>query len=122
MITLVESVSILAITACIIVLFLRSGRTDYAASTMPILVVPLVHSFTWGVSKVMHNVLQGYTAQVVLSFADIAALAVSCLLIFFFSSKIKSTKNKKLYIILLSGYNIILTCAFVYQTMFSIIV
>ncbi|MBP8856042.1 MAG: hypothetical protein KBG54_06010 [Oscillospiraceae bacterium] len=119
---LVESVSILAITICMIVLFVRSGRGDFAASLTPILIVPFMHSLAWLALRLMSRMVPMFHAKVILSFADIIGLAIACLLLFFFSTKIKSTKNKKLYIVLLSGYNIILACVFVYQTMFSLLV
>ena len=51
------------------------------------------------------------------AFADIAAVVVSCLMIMSFSGKIRNRKNKKLYVVMLGGYNIILTCTFVHRTL-----
>ena len=55
--------------------------------------------------------------QSVVAFADIAAVVVSCLMIMSFSGKIRNRKNKKLYVVMLGGYNIILTCTFVHRTL-----
>ena len=38
-----ECVAILAISLCLVVVFIRAGHGDYAASVTPILVVPFVH-------------------------------------------------------------------------------
>ena len=85
-----ECVAILAISLCLVVVFIRAGHGDYAASVTPILVVPFVH---------------------------LLALPVSCLMIMSFSGKIRNRKNKKLYVVMLGGYNIILTCTFVHRTL-----
>ena len=66
-----ECVAILAISLCVVVVFIRAGHGDYAASVM----------------------------------------------IMSFSGKIRNRKNKKLYVVMLGGYNIILTCTFVHRTL-----
>ena len=67
-----ECVAILAISLCLVVVFIRAGHGDYAASVTPILAVP---------------------------------------------GKSRNRKNKKLYVVMLGGYNIILTCTFVHRTL-----
>ena len=114
---IMESVAILAVTICIMVVFIRSKNTDYAISVTPLLCVPAAHLLFRPVFAGLQFWIPKMPKQLSLAFTDIAALAVTCLLIFLFSSKIKNAKNKKLYIALLSGYSIILTCAYVYQTL-----
>ena len=116
-----ESVAILAITLCMIVVLVRAKHPDYAASTLPILIVPFVHLITLPLFRRYGGVFYQGPYQLLQAFADIAAVAVSCLCIVLLSGKIKSTKSKKLYVFLLSGYNIILTCAYVYQTLHPIL-
>ena len=38
-----ECAAILAVTLCIMVVLVRSGNGDYAASALPVLIVPAVH-------------------------------------------------------------------------------
>lgn len=45
-----ECVAILAISLCLVVVFIRAGHGDYAASVTPILVVPFVHLLALPVS------------------------------------------------------------------------
>lgn len=113
----VESVSILAISICMVVVFLKAGHADYALSLTPIMLVPFTHIAFLFILRVTHVFLPTISYRIVLSFADMAALAVASILLLFFSYKIKSKRNKKLYIVLLCGYNIVLTCAYVYQTL-----
>lgn len=114
---LAECIAVLAITLCMTAIFIRSGHRDYAASLLPLLIVPGGHIFVWMLLKLFSNIIPNLPILLCSSFADIASLAISCLLIFFFSGKIKNKRNKKLYLVILSGYNIILTCAFVFQTL-----
>lgn len=112
-----ESVSIIAITVCIILVFLRAKRAGYAISVIPLLLVPSMHLLVTGVLFATRSVHYPLPGVVMLAFADIAALAVSCALVVLLSSRIKSKKNKQLYVLLTIGYNVILTCAYVYQTL-----
>ena len=112
-----ECVAILAISLCMIAVFVRTGHGDYALSTTPILVVPSVHLLARPVSWWMDSIISGFPPQSIIAFADIGAVAVTGILIMFFAGKIKGPKIKKLYVCLLGGYSIILACAFVHKTM-----
>lgn len=109
-----ECVAILAISLCLVVVFIRAGHGDYAASVTPILAVPFVHLLALPVSWWTDSLFPALAPQSVVAFADIAAVVVSCLMIMSFSGKIRNRKNKKLYVVMLGGYNIILTCTFVH--------
>ena len=104
-----ECVAILAISLCLVVVFIRAGHGDYAASVTPILALPV----SWWTD----SLFPALAPQSVVAFADIAAVVVSCLMIMSFSGKIRNRKNKKLYVVMLGGYNIILTCTFVHRTL-----
>ncbi len=112
-----ECVAILAISLCMIAVFIRTGHGDYALSTTPILAVPAIHllaiPFSWWTDAFFSRL----PPQSIVAFADIGAAAITGLLIMFFAGKIQSPKVKKLYVCFLGGYSIILACAFVHQTM-----
>ena len=112
-----ECIAILAISLCLVVVFIRAGHGDYAASVTPILAVPFVHLLALPVSWWTDSLFPALAPQSVVAFADIAAVVVSCLMIMSFSGKIRNRKNKKLYVVMLGGYNIILTCTFVHRTL-----
>ena len=90
-----ECVAILAISLCLVVVFIRAGHGDYAASVTPILVVPFVHLLALPVSWWTDSLFPALAPQSVVAFADIAAVVVSCLMIMSFSGKIRNRKNKK---------------------------
>ncbi|MBD5101615.1 MAG: hypothetical protein HDT27_02760 [Subdoligranulum sp.] len=112
-----ECVAILAISLCMIALYVRTGHGDYALSTTPILIVPAVHLVALPVSRWTDPIFSGFPPQSIVAFADIGAVAITGLLIMFFAGKIKSAKIKKLYVCTLGGYSIILACAFVHKTL-----
>ncbi len=113
---LVESVSILATLLCIIIIFVRSGHKMAALGCTPLLLVPAVHLLAFGLSYMLQRILPCPRA-VMIAFADIAAVAFSGLIIHLQSAKIPAQKPRRLYVTLLCGYNIILTCLYVYRTL-----
>lgn len=113
----IESISILAILCCLLVVFIRAHRPDYAISITPIMILPFAHLVALGILKAAVILLPFSSYYICLAFVDIAALAISSALLLLFSVKIKSKRNKRLYIMMLAGYNVILTCAYVYQTL-----
>ncbi|MEG0910137.1 MAG: hypothetical protein RSB47_07745 [Ruthenibacterium sp.] len=96
---------------------MRAGHGDYAASLVPILLVPAVHLCATPLIHLFAPMFTSLPQQMLLGFADIAALGIACVCVVFLSAKIKSRKNKRVYMVLISGYNILLTCTIVAQTL-----
>ena len=116
-----ECAAILAVTLCMMVVMVRSGHSDYSVSIAPLLLVPAVHLVAALVFARVPLPLGSMPYQMVIAFADIAALAVASLFLFAMAYKVKSTRNRRIYLVLLSGYNIILTCALISQTLAPIL-
>lgn len=112
-----ECAAILAISLCLIVIFIRAGHKNYAPAITPILAVPFAHLLAIPASLWIAPMLAPFPRESIIAFADIGAVVVCGLLIMFFAQKIKNPAAKKVYIILLGGYNIVLTCAFVHRTL-----
>lgn len=108
-----ESIAILAIMACIAVVFVRSGHADYGISVLPIALVPAAHLLGVPIAQMVVD-LYGVRPYLVRCFVDVAGLAVACLLLAVFSSRIKAQKNKKLYLIICTLYCVILDCVYLY--------
>ncbi len=116
-----ESIAILAILLCLIVVFVRARQSDYAMSVTPLLLVPFIHLLAVAIFYFGRVPFLGFAPQVVVAFADIAASAVSGALILSFAQKVQKSRNRKLYIVLMCGYNIVLACAYVYRTLTPIL-
>ncbi|MEG2653193.1 MAG: hypothetical protein RSA17_06410 [Ruthenibacterium sp.] len=112
-----ESIAISAIALCLMFLFVRGKHPDYAISVSPILLVPIIHLTALLALRAADGFLPTVPYQMMVAWADMAALAVSCALFVTFSVKIKSKKTKRLYIMLMVGYSVLLTGAYVYQTL-----
>ena len=110
-----ECAAILAVTLCMVVILLRSGHGDYSASILPIMIVPAVHLIVATVFGRIHLNIGKIPYPMAIAFADITALAIACLCVFALSAKVGSKRNRKVYLILCSGYNVILTCALISQ-------
>ncbi len=116
-----ECAAIIAIIICIAFIFMRSGHGDYALSVLPLIIVPFVQIIApFAANIIVGFGLARYIAMTV-SVIDIGALALTCVLIIITSVKIKSKKNKTLYIVLMCGYSVVLTCALVSQTIAPLI-
>ena len=111
-----ECAAILAVTLCMVVVLVRSGNSDYAVSILPVMVIPAVHLAAGLILGKLNVRIGMMPPQMLVSFVDIAALAIVSLCVFALSVKVKSKRNRKVYLILCSGYNIILTCALISQT------
>lgn len=112
-----ECAAILAVTLCIMVVLVRSGNGDYAASALSVLIVPAVHLVVGTIVSKLQLSFGTMPHQMLIAFSDVTALAVACLCVFALSAKVKSPRNRKVYLFLCSGYNVILTCALISQTM-----
>ncbi len=114
----VESVSILAILLCIMFIFLRSGHKGAALGVVPLLLVPFSHLMGIFLSFWLVRLLTSVPRPVMIAFADIAGVLISGVLIHQFAVKLMEPgRPRKLYITLMGGYNVILTCTYVYRTL-----
>ena len=109
-----ESIAILGILLCIIVVFVRSGHADYAISVTPILLVPAAQLLGVPVARLLYS-LYGWPPYLVRCFVDVGGLAVACVLAAFFSLRIPSKKNKQLYLIITTLYCAALVCVYIYH-------
>lgn len=110
-----ECAAILAVTLCMVVILVRSRNGDYAVSILPLTIVPAAHLIFGTIFQKLRFGFGAMPYQMSVAFADIAALGVACLCVFALSAKVKSRRNRKVYLVLCGGYNIILTCALISQ-------
>lgn len=111
---LLESASIFALLLCVIIIFVRSGYKKAALGVAPLLLVPAVHMLAYPVTLWISRFTL-FSRNIMIAFADIGAVLISGIMIHQFGAKMNSSKGKKLYMVLVSGYNIILACILVYR-------
>ena len=112
---LVESVSILSVLLLLAVVFLRAGHSNYALGILPLAVVPLVHTLGYAALRLTDRWLPQIPFRRMVGFCDVAALAVSCLLIVVLSLRLSNKRAKRVYTIAMCVYNVILSFALVHN-------
>lgn len=117
---LVESTAIFALLLCVTIIFLRSGYRHAALGVMPLLLLPAVHLIVYPIFVWIEH-WSGIYRQVFLAFADIASLLTAGILIHRFGSRIARSNMRKLYMLLVSGYNIIVAFVFVFRLLSAIL-
>lgn len=111
---IVECITITALIAVMIVVFMRSGRPKTALSVMPLLIVPVMHILGVPLSKLLPT----FTALSELKayfLIDILAIIVTCIFIGAFAKYFSTKKTKATYIICCGSYALILPIIFIYN-------
>ena len=94
---LVECISIVMIILLMAVVFLRAHRKDYAITTLPLLILPLLHVFSLWAAKPIAGVFPLEPAGVTVAI-DATALIISCTALGFFSHRIAAKKPRMVQI------------------------
>lgn len=95
--------------------FLRSKFRKLSAIVVPIGVIPLVHLVFTGILKMLNEpAVFGISPLLVLAFGDMIALCITCGIIVALSTKILSKKIKRLYLIGMLIYSLIIGWSYIY--------
>ena len=112
----VECVTIVLIILLVTAIFLRARRKDYAFTTFPLLILPLMHilsaAFAHPLTKVFPLDVNGVTVAI-----DATALVVSCIVLGVVSNTIPSKKSRNVYLIVCGTFVVILTWVLIANTM-----
>ncbi len=111
-----ESISIVLIVLIIIFMLIRTKHIDYALSVLPTLIIPSGHILVGFALFAMRDIYAPLRPGMVFAFADTVLLAVTCALFALFSHKIKNKRTRNVYVWTMIGYSVILTWAFIHQT------
>ena len=106
---LVECLAIVVVILLLSFVFLRSGRKDYALTTLPLMLLPTVHVIT---SLLLASPLNGAfsldTGGITVAI-DATSLVVSCVLLGLFSHQITSKKARNFYLVISILFVVVLT-------------
>ncbi len=105
---LVECISIVMIIFLMAVVFLRAHRKDYAVTTLPLLILPLLHIFSLWVAEPISKLFPLEPAGVTVAI-DATALIISCTALGVFSNRITAKRPRRIYLILCGVFVTILT-------------
>lgn len=111
-----ECWAIIIVIFCISFIFLRSGRSAYALSVLPLAIFPAFHLMGRVVSRtiVAHSSLNQSLLQVGI---DVSGLAIACILMGFASQKIKNRRQRLALLIISAGFTLILAWILLFEVL-----
>lgn len=112
---LVECISIVVIILMIVFVFLRAGRKDYALTSLPLLVLPLMHTLSLLVSSSLIGVFSLDAGGITVAI-DATALVISCMFLGLLSHRINSTKARGIYLLICGAFVVVLTWVLIANT------
>ncbi len=114
-----ESAAILALYLLIFVLLIRKKHIGYALSVVWLSLLPCVHLLFGFLSFSPLPALLPASYATVQGFADLVATVVSVVAIVLFSRKIESVKNRRIYLVSLVGYSVLLGWAYLFNGLYA---
>ena len=108
--------AIFIVLLAMVVVFLRSGKKEYAVAILPLLIVPFMHIFSCILSSLLSGPLP-FTAAELRIMIDLTAGLVSCLLLGFASLGIEGRRTRNAFFWCCAGFVVILTLVLVTNTM-----
>lgn len=117
----VESFSIILVGILLLVAFLRSKHPGYLVATLPVFFIPVGHLLIRFVLYLSKGAFFGFRAAIVVAFADMLALALSCVFVIVLSRRIPSKRIRQLYIVIMLIYSILLGWAYILNALSDIL-
>ncbi len=109
-----ECSAIFCLIFVVVIMYIRSGKRDYALATIPLLVLPMVNVLAYLLSGKLSVVLPMDKFTVYTALNIIAVIVSSCL-VGVMSVKFKKKSNRMAYIIMSLIFNIILAAILIYN-------
>lgn len=112
---LVECVAIVLVILLMAFSFLRAKRKDYAFTTLPLLVLPLMHIFSMLLAKPLHGMFSLDAGGIIVAI-DATALVASCIILGAVSHRISSKKARSVYLTICGIFVVVLTWVLIANT------
>ena len=111
---LVESWAIIVIILALGFIYVRSGRTNYGFGVLPLTLVPFGYLVSAPLSRYFNDLFQ-VNANYFRVIVVVTMLVVACVLMAVLANAIKSKVSRHIYIVICSGFTVILSCVFIYD-------
>ena len=115
----VECVTIVLIILLVSAIFLRARRKDYAFTTFPLLILPLMHILSLLFAPPLARSFSQEVSGVIVAI-DAAALVVSCIVLGVVSNTIPMKKSRNIYLIVCGVFVVILTWVLIADVLASV--
>ncbi|MDL2324465.1 hypothetical protein LJC61_04870 [Ruminococcaceae bacterium OttesenSCG-928-A16] len=114
-----ESIAILAICALLAVGFMRSKFNKATLMVLPITVIPAGHLLVKGLLWFAKSgSLFGVRTAMLLAFANVICLGITCGIIVGLSRYIKTKKMRRIYLGVMVGYSVLIGWAYIFDTLY----
>lgn len=111
---IVESFAIAALIFVVVILYLRSGKRDYAFATIPFLILPLANVLSYMVSGRLAGVLPADRFTVYAAI-DVVAVVISSCLVGAMSGKFGKKSTRAAYMTMSLIFNIVLAAILIFD-------
>ncbi|NLW77880.1 MAG: hypothetical protein GXY32_00505 [Ruminococcaceae bacterium] len=115
-----EAAAILIVEALLLVTFWRRRYHSYAVAVLPLCIVPAVHLLINLILYATQGQFFGVRPATVIAFADVLALAVTCVVVVLISQRSGSKRNRRIYVITSLIYSFVLCWAFIFENVIKI--
>lgn len=113
---LVECVTIVLVILLVSASFFRARRKDYAFTTFPLLILPLMHILSAFLAKPLSRIFPLDVSGVTVAI-DATALVISCIVLGVVSNTIPSKKARNVYLIICGTFVVVLTWVLITNTL-----
>ena len=114
--TLFACWAIVIVLLCMMIIFMRARKKEYALAVLPLAMVPFVHIFSGLLGRLFSSFLP-FTAAELRVCIDLAAALVSCLLLGVTSRAVPEKRNRRLLMVFCSVFIILLTWVLIFDTL-----
>ena len=112
-----ESFAILVVFVLLLVSFMRSKFADVTPIVLPVMVIPGMYILTRGVLFASKGRMFGVRPEIVLAFSSLLAIALTCALMAYISTRLPSKKTKIVYLGVMGLYAVLLGWAYIFDSL-----
>lgn len=110
----VECWAIVAVLVMMSYMFWSRGMAHVTLTIIPLYLLPIVHLLSGPIARTL-NSMDPFAQDMIRSGMDVAAVAISCLLVGILARAIPSSKQRKVYYFLCCGFTIVLSVVLIYD-------
>lgn len=118
--TLFACWAIVIVLICMMVIFMRARKKEYALAVLPLAMVPFIHIFSGILARFFSGFLPFSIAELRV-FIDLGVALVSCLLLGFTTRAVPEKMNRRLLMVFCSAFIIILTWVLIFDTLSKVL-
>ena len=112
--------AIVIVLVCMMVIFMRARKKEYALAVLPLAMVPFIHIFSGILARLFSGFLP-FSIPELRVFIDLGVALVSCLLLGFSTRAIPEKANRRLLMVFCSVFIIILTWVLIFDILSQVL-